>query len=160
MRCFTNSTPAITAIWNIPAAAAGLPIRRSRNCSGSFAPPIPGWWRRAPVATPSAIRSLTEHDDIRGEAARSTLSRLFGVLHRDPADLLAGIDQFLDLRGAVTDLQAHLIEIALMERQIGGVTVVSIGQQALMDDLARHLRQIPLAHRGFRGVRKPAVAQR
>src|ERR1700685_638096 len=123
MRCFTNSTPAITATWNMSGIAAGLPIRRSRNCSGSFALPIPGCCRRLQAAPPSAIRLSTDDRP-------STLLRLFGVLSRDPADLLTGNDQLLDLRGAVTDLQTHHVEIALMERQIGGVAVVPVGQEA------------------------------
>ena len=55
-RCFTNSTPTAIAIWNMSTIAAGLPIRRSNNCCGSFALPIRNCGSsvadRIPSATP------------------------------------------------------------------------------------------------------------
>src|SRR5450759_181985 len=105
--------------------AAGSPILRSDSCCGIFAPPIRSCGSRALIG----CRLVTLHSAASDKASETNSAyseafciplRLFGVLNGYSPDLLAGDDEFLDLRGAIANLQAHHIGIALIERQVRG----------------------------------------
>src|SRR6478609_813371 len=76
-----------------------------------------------------------------------------------PTQFLPGNDQFHDLRGAVTDLQAQDVPKALFDRLFGAVPVLAVQQQAGVDDVVGGLRGPPLAHGGLRGVRQAGVLE-
>src|SRR5579872_4652171 len=109
------------------------------------------------LVTPHSVRNDRTSSNTLCAAARLTL---FGVLDGNSSDFFPSDDEFLDLRSAVPNLQAHYVGMALMERQVRGVAVVAVGEETLVNDLAGHLGHVPLAHRRFCGVGYPTVPQR
>src|SRR5882757_6079470 len=109
--------PIASVTWSMSTIAAGSPIRRSGNCCGIFVPPTQSFGNRVLIGWRCAtLHSAADSRKVRPLFGRWCSLRLFGVLNRNPSDLLPGNDQFLDLCGAVADLKAHDVQIALVER--------------------------------------------
>src|SRR5262249_45346747 len=76
-----------------------------------------------------------------------------------PSHQLARHDGLHHLGGAVADLEADDVAHALLERQLVGVAVVAVEEQALVNGLHGELRSPPLGHGGFLAVGAALVGE-
>ena len=97
--------------------------------------------RKVPYEPSSLLPVVRVGDAVTGSSGSNSsfhcAAPILEVLHGQSANLLAGNDEFHDLRGAVTDLEPHDIAQPLLMRKIHRVTIVTMREQALVDHLHR-----------------------
>jgi len=64
-----------------------------------------------------------------------------------------------DLTGAIADFEAHDIAQTLLVRQIERPAIMTMGEQALVDNIDSSFWPQPLAHCRLRGVRQARITQ-